>query len=147
MVLDKDKDAMLLCGGQEFLMVLQSLDSGLGDQYVNLTFDCVECNWIVSCVWCENGDGISRRERINCSFVCFRVANIIGGIGVEGDVEVVVDLGDVLVEMLTWKKIDGLYAGGVVITWKTHELQGICCPLSRPCSTFLLCPVGGGRRA
>ena len=61
----------------------------------------IEGNGVVGCIRCENSDGIARGERINCGFISISIPNIIGWIRVKGGVEVIVDLGNVLMKMLS----------------------------------------------
>src|SRR5450759_645966 len=50
-------------------------------------------------IWCEDRDGITGRKSINGSLIRIWVANIAFRISIEGDIEAVVDLVDVLFEM------------------------------------------------
>lgn len=59
----------------------------------------VESDGIVRCIWGENCDSRARGEGVDCGFVGFWVTFVVCGVGVEGGVEAVVDLGDIFVEM------------------------------------------------
>lgn len=98
-VLDVDEDAMLFGGCEEGLVVLEGLDGGLGDQDVDLALDCVEGYGVVGCVWGKDGDSVAGGEGVDCGLVGEGVASVVGGVGGEGCVEAVVEVGDVFGEM------------------------------------------------
>ena len=101
-VLDVDEDAVFLCGGEERLVVLEGLDGRFGDQDVDLAFDGVQGYGVVRCVWGEDGDGVAGGEGVDGGFVGGGVGLAVGGVGFEGGVEAVVEVGDVLCEMFAW---------------------------------------------
>lgn len=80
--------------------MLDRLDCWFGDKDVDLALDGVECNWVVSGIGGEDGDGITWGEGIDGFLVGFCVSLIVCWVGIEGCVEVVVDVCDVLGEML-----------------------------------------------
>jgi hypothetical protein len=54
-------------------------------------------------IWGEDSDSIARLQRVDGSFVRLGILGVICGVRVKRAVEVVVDLGDVLVEMLAYE--------------------------------------------
>jgi hypothetical protein len=75
---------------------------GLGDQDVDFALDGVEGYRVVGCVWREDCYCVAGGEGVDCGFVGVWVAGGVGGVGGEGCVEIVVELGDVLVQVFTW---------------------------------------------
>ena len=55
-VLNVDKDVVLLSLREELLVVLKQLHCWLCDEDVDTALDSVKSNWVVSGVWGENGD-------------------------------------------------------------------------------------------
>lgn len=53
-VLDVDEYAMFFCCGEEGEVVGEGFDGGLGDQDVDFSFDSVERDRVVGCVWGED---------------------------------------------------------------------------------------------
>jgi len=100
-VLDVDEDVVFARFFHQVLVLGQQLDRGLGDHDVDLALDGVESDWVVSGVGGEDGDGIAWAECVDGGLVGIWVALVVCRKGVEGCVEVVVDVGDVLVQMLT----------------------------------------------
>jgi hypothetical protein len=70
---------------------------------VDATLNGVLCDGEVSGVWGEDCDGIAWAEGIDGGLVGIGIDLVVGWERVEGGVEVVVDLLDVLVEMFAWK--------------------------------------------
>jgi hypothetical protein len=64
---------------------------------VDLALDCVEGDWVVRCVGCEDCYGVAWRKGIDCGFVGLGVDFVVCGVGFEGGIEVVVELADVFV--------------------------------------------------
>ena len=58
-------------------MIFECFDGGLGDHDMDFSLDRVKSNWIMSCVWCENGDSITGRESIDSSFVGIGISDIV----------------------------------------------------------------------
>ena len=83
-------------------MVFKGLDCRLGDQDVDFPLNCIEGNWVVSCVWGENGYGRAGCEGINGCLIRLWVLLVIRRVGFEGGIEAIVDIGDILGEMLAW---------------------------------------------
>lgn len=104
MVLDEDVDALFLGLARQLDVVLQQLDGRLGDEDVDAALDGVQRDGVVRGIRGEDGDGVAGLEQVDGGLVGVGVDLVVGGEGVEGGVEVVVDLGDVFVEMLayTW---------------------------------------------
>ena len=90
---------MFFCGSEQSLVVCKGFDRGFGDEDVDLSFDGVQSDGVVCCVWSEDCDGVAGEEGIDCFLVGFGIAGVIWRVGVEGDIEIIVDLGDVFVEM------------------------------------------------
>lgn len=102
-VLDVDEYAVFLCCGKEGLMMLERLDCGFCDQDVDLAFDGVESDGVVRSVRSEYRDRGPWCEGIDGFLVGFWITDVVRGVGFEGGVEVVVELGYVLVEMFAWR--------------------------------------------
>lgn len=102
-VLDEDVDALCARAPQQLLVVGQALDGRLGDEDVDAAVDGVEGDVEVRRVRGEDCDCVAGREGVDGGLVGSRVAVGVGGERVEGRVEVVVDLGDVAVEMGAWR--------------------------------------------
>ena len=100
MVLDKDIDAFCGGAGDEFLMMRQELDGGLGEEDVNTALEGVEGDGVVRLIWGEDGDAIARFEGVNGGFVGVWILLIICRERAEGCVEIVVDSTDVCLKML-----------------------------------------------
>ena len=100
-VLDVDKDAVLVGGVEEELVVGEGFHGGLSYQDVDFPFNGVECNGVVRSVGGKDCDGGAGGEGVNCSFVGFGVAFVVGWEGVEGGIKAVVDLGDVFLQVFT----------------------------------------------
>lgn len=98
-VLDVDEDAVFLCCGEESLVVLEGFDRGFGNEDVDLALDGVEGYRVVRCVWGEDCDGVAGGEGVDGGFVGGGVGLAVCGVGFEGGVEAVVEVGDVLCEM------------------------------------------------
>jgi hypothetical protein len=94
---------MFFCGSEQSLVVCKGFDRGFGDEDVDLSFDGVQSDGVVCCVWSEDCDGVAGEEGIDCFLVGFGIAGVIWRVGVEGDIEIIVDLGDVFVEMLSYE--------------------------------------------
>lgn len=99
-VLDVDEDVVFAGGFEKGKVVGEELSRGLRDQHVVAPFDGVEGDGEVGGVGGEDGDGAALREVIDGLFVGIGVGGGVGGIGGETDVEVVVDLGDVFLEVV-----------------------------------------------
>jgi hypothetical protein len=99
-VLNVDKYSVLFCCLEEFLLVLESLDCWLGDEDVDLALDGIEGDWVMSGIGCEDGDSVTWGESIDCLLVCLCVSLVVRWEGLEGGIEVVVDVCDVLCKML-----------------------------------------------
>ncbi len=99
-VLHEDEDVVFARGLDERDVFGEGLDGGLGDEYVDTALDGVHCNGEVGWVGCENCDGGAFGESVDGGFVGVGVGGIVGGEGGEGGVEVVVNLGDVFVEVV-----------------------------------------------
>lgn len=56
MVLNVDENIVLLCLGEECLMVLEQLDCWLCNKNVDAALDGIEGNWVVGGVGGEDGD-------------------------------------------------------------------------------------------
>lgn len=80
----------------------EGLDCRFGYQDVDSSFDSVQGNGVVGCVRGEDRNGVAGGERIDGGLVGFRVFGVVGWVGIEGGVEVVVDKGDVFVEVFAW---------------------------------------------
>lgn len=78
MVLDKDVDALLLGGLNESLVVLELLDSGLGEQDVDAALNGVEGDGVVSGIGCEDGDGVTGLQGVNGGLVGVGVLLVVG---------------------------------------------------------------------
>ena len=99
-VLDVDEDVVGAGFGEEVLVLGEVLDGGFGDEDVDVAADGVEGDGVVGWVGGEDCDGVAGGEGVNGGFVGFWVVG--GGVGWEGgegDVEVVVDRGDVFLEV------------------------------------------------
>ena len=83
-------------------MVGKRFYRGFGYQDVDFSFDCVEGDGVVGCVWREDRDGVAGGERVDCGLVGMGVDGVVGGVRGEGCVEVVVELGYVFVEVFAW---------------------------------------------
>ena len=68
---------------------------------MDLPLDSIKCDWVVSCVWGEDGNCITWGEGIDGGFVGFGISDIVCGVGFERSVEAVVELGNILMKMLT----------------------------------------------
>lgn len=102
-VLDEDVDALFLGLARQLDVVLQQLDGRLGDEDVDAALDGVQRDGVVRGIRGEDGDGVAGLEQVDGGLVGVGVDLVVGGEGVEGGVEVVVDLGDVSVEMLAYR--------------------------------------------
>lgn len=80
-------------------MVFEEFDGRFCKKNMNFVFDCIECDWVVSWVRCEDGNCIIRFELVNCSFIGIWVFFVVGGKGVEGGFEFIVNLCNVFVEV------------------------------------------------
>lgn len=100
MVLDEDEDVVFARGLDERDVFGEGLDGGLGDEDVDAALDGVDCDGKVGWVGGEDGDCGAFGEGVNGGFVGVGVGGIVGGERGEGSVEVVVDLGDVFVEVV-----------------------------------------------
>lgn len=101
-VLDEDEDAVFARLLDESDVVGEELCRGLGDQDVDSALDGVERDGEVRCVGGEDCDCGAGLERVDRGFVGVWVCAGVGWVGGEGDVEAVVDFGDVLAEVFTW---------------------------------------------
>lgn len=101
-VLDVDEDAGFAGFVEQVLVLAEELHRGLGDHYVDLALNGVQGDRVVSGVGCEDGDGVAGGEGVDGCLVGVCIALVVGGERVEGGVEVVVGLGDVLLEVLAW---------------------------------------------
>lgn len=79
----------------------EELCCGFGDEDVVAVLDGVESDWIVSWIGGEDCHGGFWGKRIDGKFVGVGVGGGVGGEGLEGDVEVVVDVLDVVGKMGT----------------------------------------------
>lgn len=77
MMLDIYEYTVFLCCLQQGKVVFEGLNSGLGDHNVNLSFNCVESNWVMGCIWRENGDCVTWRKSVDRSLVGIGVSDII----------------------------------------------------------------------
>jgi hypothetical protein len=69
---------------------------------VDAALNGIAGNGVVSRVWSEDGDGVAGLETVNGGLVGIGIYGVVVGEGVEGGVEVVVDLADVLMKMLAY---------------------------------------------
>ena len=99
-MLDVYKNSMLAGGIKQFQVMFQKLYRGFSDQYMDSPLNCIEGNWEMRGIWREDGDSAAARKCINCSFVCLGITLTFLRIGLEGDVEAVVHLEDVLVQVI-----------------------------------------------
>lgn len=99
-VLDEDENVVFARGLDERDVFGEGLDGGLGDEDVDAALDGVDCDGEVGWVRCEYCDCGTFGESVDGGFVGVGVGGIVGGEGGEGGVEVVVDLGDVFVEVV-----------------------------------------------
>lgn len=87
MVFDVDEYVVFAGFGEEMLVFGEEFDGWFGDHYVDFAFDGIESDWVVSWIWSEDCDCVSRAESIDCFLVGFRVTFIIvwerGEVGVE----------------------------------------------------------------
>lgn len=90
-VLDEDEDAVLFGFLEQVEVVGEELRRGLGDQDVDLALDGVQGDRVVGRVGREDGDGGAGLEGVDGGLVGFRVGLVVGGEGLERDVETVVD--------------------------------------------------------
>lgn len=81
-------------------MVLEEFDGRFRKKNMNPAFDRIERDRVVSWVRCEDGNRITRLELVNCSLIGIWVLLVVGGKGVEGGLETIVNLCNVLVEVL-----------------------------------------------
>lgn len=126
-VLDEDVDALF--GGllRQLDVVLQQLDGGLGDEDVNAALDGVEGDGEVRGIRCEDGDGVAGLELVDGGLVGVGVDLVVCRERVEGGVEVVVDLGDVFVEMFAYDlELDGY----------TQEIQRVLTDCGKLCAIY-----------
>jgi hypothetical protein len=68
---------------------------------VDLPLDSIKCDWVVSCVWGEDGNCITWGEGIDGGFVGLGISDIVCGVGFKRSVEAVVELRNILMKMLT----------------------------------------------
>ena len=101
MMLDVHKDIVFFCLREKGQVVREGLGGGFGDEYMDAFLNGVESNGEVRCVGGKNGYGIPRGKGVDGFYVGGGVCGWGAGVGGEGDVEVVVDEGDVLVEVFT----------------------------------------------
>ena len=83
-------------------MLREKLCCGLGDHDVDATADSVESDGVVCWVRCEDCDGVAGREGVDGCFVSIWVPFLAGWVGCKACVEVVVDAGDVFVEVFSY---------------------------------------------
>lgn len=95
-----DEDVVLDALFQQMLMFCEQFDGGLGDHDVDTFADGVEGDGVVGWVGSEDGNGIAGGEGIDGALVGFGVALVVFGKAVEGSVETIVDVGDILGQML-----------------------------------------------
>lgn len=100
MVLHEDEDAMLPRLLEQFQVLGEELRRGLGDEDVDAALDGVEGDGIVRGVRGEDGECGSFGQSVDCGLVGVWVGGGVRRIGREGDVELVVYVGDVLLEMV-----------------------------------------------
>jgi hypothetical protein len=133
---------------EEGEVVRQQLCGGLGDHDVDFALDGVQSDGEVGGVRSEDGDGAARLQGVNCSLVGVGIGLVVGGEGLEGNVQAIVDLGDVLAKMLAWPagqfKLQG--AGFGIRIGSPYECQGTCVRKLPPCSACQPCLVVGGQR-
>lgn len=99
-VLNVHEDIVLAGFTQEFEVVGEELGGGFGDHDVDAAADGVEGDGVVRGVRGEDCDCGAGGEGVDGGFVGFRVAGGgVGGEGFKGSVEIVVDLGDIFVEV------------------------------------------------
>jgi hypothetical protein len=84
-------------------VVREGLDGRLGYEDMDLALDSVESDWVVCCVWCEDSDSRAGGEGVYGGLVGIGVSFVVRGVGFEGGVKAVVDLGDIFVKMFAWK--------------------------------------------
>jgi hypothetical protein len=81
-------------------VVRQEFGGGLCDQDMVAALDGIECDGVVCCVWGKNRDGRVGRKSVDGGFVGVWVRAIVLRVAGEGDVEVVVCEGDLLVQVI-----------------------------------------------
>lgn len=67
-------------------MVRKGLDGRFSYQYVDTTLNGVQRNWVVSSIWSEDGDGISRRKCIDGSLIGITIAYVVWWIRIEAGI-------------------------------------------------------------
>lgn len=85
-VLNENKDILLPCCLDEFLVMFERLDRGLGDQHVDAALDGIQGNWVMCRIWREDGDGIAGTQSINGGLVGIWVFGVICRERLEGGV-------------------------------------------------------------
>ena len=110
-VLDVDNDIVFAGFGEKIKVIAEELGRGLGDQNVDFALNGVQGNGVVGWVGSKDSDCGACGEGVDSGFVGFWVGGVIGGKGGEGDVEVVVDFGDVLLKMRAWFLLVSFGAG------------------------------------
>ena len=99
-MLDEDKYVIFTGFADELLMLEEVLDGRFRDKDMDFVLNSVEGYGVVGRVWSEDCDSVTRRECVDGSFVRLGVpGSLIRGKRVKGDVKVVVDGRNVLLEM------------------------------------------------
>lgn len=101
-VLNVHVHAVLFSSLDQSKVVREGLDGGFGNHDVNTALDSIKGYGEVGGIRGEDGDGIAGGEGIDGRLVRFWINGLIVRERVEGGVQVVVSLGDVLVKMLAW---------------------------------------------
>ena len=66
MVLNIDKDVVLLSFSEKLLVVLKQLYCRLRDENVDSTLNGIKSNWVVSGVWSEDGNFAMSADPLHC---------------------------------------------------------------------------------
>ncbi len=77
------EDIVLPSSFEQLLVVFEELDSWFRDEHVNAALYGIEGNWIVGCVWGEDGDCAAFWEGVNGLLVCIWVGFSLLGVLVE----------------------------------------------------------------
>lgn len=121
MVLDENEDIVLPGGLDKQLVLLEMLDGWLCHKDVVAALYRIQRNWVMCGVGGENGDCAARCQSINGRLVRVAVTNVTLGVRLEGNVEAVVDLGDVLLQMFAC----GAVSKRAIGTKKSKDATGI----------------------
>lgn len=104
-VLDIDKDALLIGRLDQRQMVVERLGRRLGDEDVDPALDRVQRDGEVRRVGREDGDGVAGLQRVDRRLVGRGVAHIAAGECLERYVQPVVDVADVLFEVVSCGRV------------------------------------------